>query len=303
MLITGKAILEEANKEHYAVPAMNVSNLETIQAIISAAEEENSPVILQTTDSAINYAGLENISMLMKLAAQKTKVPVCIHLDHGKTFEMAKECIESGYTSVMIDGSHLSYEDNIRITKQVVAFARKKKVSVEAEIGTIGGAEDNVSSKNIILTDPKQAAEFVKKTGIDSLAVAVGTSHGAYKFSAKPKLAIDRIKEIKDLTKIPLVLHGSSGLPEWIIDVARKYGAKIGNPVGVPNTEIRLAIHAGINKVNIDTDTRLAFTAGVREFLQTRPSEFDIRKMLEHAKHFMKENARHKMMLMGSSNK
>ncbi len=303
MLVNTKKIFEKANKEFYAIGAFNVSNIEMINAIVAAAEEEKSPVILQISEKAIAYAGLEQLAAAAKIAASNARVPVAIHLDHGSSAEIAKKCIEAGFTSVMIDMSHQPFKENVQITKEVVKLAKKKNVSVEAEIGVLGGIEDNVKSDTILLTDPKEAFEFAEKTKIDSLAVAVGTSHGAYKFKCKPELAIDRITEIKKLTKLPLVLHGASGVPKQLLDKAKKYGAKLKDAQGVPDEQIKKAIAAGINKVNIDTDTRLAFTAAVREFLATNKENFDPREILSHASEAIKQNAKEKIRLFGSSGK
>lgn len=303
MLVNTKKIFEKANKEFYAIGAFNISNIEMINAIISAAEEEKAPVILQISEKALNYAGFEELTTVAKLAAENAKVPVAIHLDHGSSVEIAKKCIEAGFTSVMIDMSHQPFKENVKITNEVVKLAKKKNVSVESELGVLGGIEDDTKSDTILLTDPKDAFEFVEKTKIDSLAIAVGTSHGAYKFKCKPELAIDRITEIKKLTKMPLVLHGASGVPKEILDKAKKYGAKLKDAQGVPDEQIKKAIAAGINKVNIDTDTRLAFTAAIREFLATNKESFDPREILGAASEAIKQNAKQKIRLFGSEGK
>lgn len=303
MFVSSKSILQKAKLCHYAVPAFNVSDLEMIQAIAEAAVEEKSPVIISASESAIKYAGEDYLVAITKLAAKKAKVPIVLHLDHGQSFEIARSCIDAGFTSVMIDSSHEKFEANIQLTKQVVAYAHKNKVTVEAELGTIGGAEDNVSSRNIILTDPDSAVEFVKKTKIDSLAVAVGTSHGAYKFEGESVLAYDRIVKINAMVKVPLVLHGASGLPQWLLDSAKGAGLEVSKMKGVSDDTIKKAVDSGISKVNIDTDSRIAFTVGVRSSLLKDKTLFDPRKYLLAGKELMKLNAKKKMQLLGSSGK
>lgn len=302
MLVRSKILLDKANKGKYAVGAFNISNLETMQAIVNAAVKLKAPVILQTSESAIKYAGMENLVALAKTFAKSNKIPIALHMDHGKNLNLIKTAINSGYTSVMIDASDKDFDENIRITRQVVGWARKKKVSVEAELGALGGKEDYVSGK-IQFTDPNKAAEFVKKTRIDALAVAIGTSHGAYKFRGEAKLDINRLKEIKNKVKIPLVLHGASGVPKGVVDNANKYGAKIENAKGVPDEQIKLAIKNGINKINTDTDIRLAFVASIREFIANNPSEFDPRKILGNARELMQQVVEQRIRAFGSGGK
>jgi len=293
-----------ARKEGYAVPALNVQNLESLTAVAEAAVEENSPVILAITPSVIKYAGMPYISGLARTAAQLSSVPISIHLDHGEDYETITKCVESGFSSVMIDGSFLKYEENIAITKKVVAVAHPKGVSVEAELGKLAGIEErSVEEKEAILTDPDTAKDFVEKTGVDTLAVAIGTSHGAYKFKSESKLDIERLRIISQKVSIPLVLHGASSVPQWLIEKATKFGATLGNAKGIPETEIKKAISLGIAKVNVDTDLRLAFIGSVREALTNSPKEFDPRKILGPAKATMKEIAKSKMQLFGSSGK
>ena len=293
-----------ARKKGYAVPALNVQNLESLTAVAEAAAEEKSPVILAITPSVIKYAGMPYIVGMAKTAAQLSAVPISIHLDHGEDYETAAKCIEAGFSSVMIDGSFLKYEENIAVTKKVVAIAHPKGVSVEAELGKLAGIEErSVEEKDAILTDPETAKEFVEKTGVDTLAVAIGTSHGAYKFKSESKLDIERLKTISQKIPIPLVLHGASSVPQWLIEKATKYGATLGNAKGIPEAEIRKAISLGIAKVNVDTDLRLAFTASVRETLANSPKEFDPRKILGPAKDAIKQVAKSKMQLFGSSGK
>lgn len=280
MLVTGKELLDHANKHGYAVGAFNINNMEIVQAIIEAAEETNSPVILQASQGGIKYAGIEYITALGKVAAEKAKVPVALHLDHGTDFDQVMLCIRYGFTSVMIDGSKHPLRENIELTKKVVDVAHAVGVSVEAELGKIGGTEDDITVDELeaTFTDPDEAKIFVEETGVDSLAIAVGTAHGVYK--GEPKLDFDRIRKIKELVGIPLVLHGSSG---------------------VPADSIKKAIEAGINKINIDTDLRIAFTKAMKDFLRENPDNIDPRKILTPARKAMKEVIKEKMILFGSS--
>jgi fructose-bisphosphate aldolase class II len=280
MLVTGKELLDHANKNGYAVGAFNINNMEIVQAIIEAAEETNSPVILQASQGGIKYAGIEYITALGKVAAEKAKVPVALHLDHGTDFEQVMLCIRYGFTSVMIDGSKHPLRQNIELTKKVIDVAHAVGVSVEAELGKIGGTEDDITVDEMeaTFTDPDEAKLFVEETGVDYLAVAVGTAHGVYK--GEPKLDFDRIRKIKELVGIPLVLHGSSG---------------------VPADSIKKAIEAGINKINIDTDLRIAFTTAMKDFLKKNPDNIDPRKILTPAREAMKEVIKEKIILFGSS--
>ena len=279
MLVTGRELLQDAHKNNYAVGAFNVNNMEIVQAIIEAAEETKSPVILQASQGGLKYAGVEYIAALGRLAAQKTKVPVVLHLDHGTDFNQVMLCIRHGFTSVMIDGSKYDLEGNIAITNKVIEVAHAVGVSVEAELGKIGGTEDNVTvdERDATFTDPDEAKRFVEETNVDSLAIAVGTAHGVYK--GEPKLDFDRIKTIKGMLNMPLVLHGSSGVPE---------------------EAIKKAVSLGINKINIDTDLRIAFANGVKDFIKENPENIDPRKILGPAKEAMKEVIKEKMELFGS---
>jgi fructose-bisphosphate aldolase class II len=262
VLVTNKDLMVPARKNGYAISAFNVQNLESTSAIAEAATEEKSPVIMQITPSVIKYAGLAYISNLVRTAAQLAPVPIAMHLDHGEDFETAAKCIDAGFTSVMIDGSFLKFEENVALTKRVVSVAHPKGVSVEAELGKLAGVEErSVEEKEAILTDPATAVEFVKKTGVDTLAVAIGTSHGAYKFKSEAKLDLERLKVISEKISIPLVLHGASSVPQWIVEKANKFGAELSGAKGIPEEELRKAISLGIAKINIDTDLRLAFTA------------------------------------------
>jgi fructose-bisphosphate aldolase, class II len=280
MLVTGKEILEKAKQGGYAVGAFNVNNMEIVQAIIEAAEEEKAPAILQASQGGLKYAGVEFIAALGILAAQRAKVPVALHLDHGTDFDQVMLCIRHGFTSVMIDGSKYSLEDNIAITKKVIEVAHAVGVSVEAELGKIGGVEDHVKvdEKDATFTDPQEAKTFVEQTGVDSLAIAIGTAHGQYK--GEPKLDFDRLKDIKALIDTPVVLHGASG---------------------VPDDAIRKAVELGVCKINIDTDIRLAFARGVRDVVVNKPQEYDPRKLLGKAKEEMKQIIKEKIRLFGSA--
>jgi fructose-bisphosphate aldolase class II len=304
VLVTNRDLLVPARKDCYAIAALNVQNLESLSAVAEAATEENSPVIVQITPSAIKYAGLAYMSNLVKTAAQLVPVPMTMHLDHGEDFDTAAKCVDAGFTSVMIDGSFLTFDENVILTKRVVSIAHPRGVSVEAELGKLAGVEErSVEEKEAILTDPKAAGEFVGKTGVDALAVAIGTSHGAYKFKSEPKLDLERLKLISEVVSIPLVLHGASSVPEWLVEKATKYGAALSGAKGIPEEQIKRAISMGIAKINIDTDLRLAFTATVREVLTNSPKEFDPRKILGPAKEAMREVAKSKMRLFGSSGK
>ncbi|MBW3019309.1 class II fructose-1,6-bisphosphate aldolase [Candidatus Woesearchaeota archaeon] len=302
MLVTMKKILDKANKEKYAVGAFNTNNMEITQAIINGAVAQKAPVIIQTSEGALRYAGAEYLKAIAEAAAAN-KVPAALHLDHGRDMNVIKECIKLGWTSVMIDMSHKQFKENVRETKKVVGLASKKGISVEAELGTIGGAEENISSRLIQYTSPDAAKEFVEKTGIDALAVAIGTSHGAYKFSGEARLDIHLLKEIKKQVKIPLVLHGASGVPAWLITMAARYGAKLGSPQGVPDEQIKIAVKNGINKINTDTDLRLAFDAAIRKELSESPEEFDPREILGPARELMQQVVEHRIKLFGSRGK
>jgi fructose-bisphosphate aldolase class II len=304
MLVTNKEILSTAKAEGYAVGAFNINNLETLLAVGEASVEERSPAIVAVTPSAIKYAGLKYLVEMVKTATKSVSVPMSLHLDHGDNVETVSKCIGAGFTSVMIDGSHLNFEENISLTKRVVDLAHPRGVSVEAELGRLTGVEEStVEEKEAILTDPNVAKEFVERTDVDALAVAIGTSHGAYKFKAEPKLDFERLKAIGKRVKVPLVLHGASGVPSWIVEKATKYGAELGGAKGIPDEHIKKAISLGIAKINIDTDLRLAFTATIREVLANSPKEFDPRKILGPAKEAMKEVVKGKMCLFESSGK
>lgn len=302
-LVTTKEILKKAQLGRYAVPHFNTSDLEITKAIIQGAEELNSPVIVATSKSAIEYAGLNELSGLVISLAKKSKVPVALHLDHSPTFELTKKCADNGWTSIMIDASRFRFKKNIDVTKKVVQYCHRKGIPVEAELGRLMGMEGWVKSKESVFTDPIKARDFVINTGCDSLAVSIGTSHGAYKFKGKPRLDFKRLKEIRELVSIPLVLHGASSVSNKLLNKARKYGAVMPSAQGVPERHIRKAIKLGICKINIDTDLRIAFDANIREFLYENPKVFDYRPILSHAMEGVTEVVKEKIKLFGSRNR
>lgn len=290
----------------YAVGAFNVNNMEIVQGIMRAAAEEKSPVILQVSAGARKYAGQTYIMKLVEAALiEDPAVPVVVHLDHGPSFEMCKDCIDGGFTSVMIDGSHLPYEENIALTRQVADYAHPRGVWVEAELGKLAGVEEHVSSAEHVYTDPDQAVDFVQRTGCDSLAVAIGTSHGAYKFKGEAKLDFPRLEAISaKLPGYPLVLHGASSVPQEFVELCNKYGGQVGGARGVPEDMLRKAASMGVCKINVDTDIRLALTASIRQFLAEHPEQFDPRSYLAPAREAVKNMVAHKIRnVMGSSGK
>ncbi|MBI4127772.1 MAG: class II fructose-1,6-bisphosphate aldolase [Parcubacteria group bacterium] len=305
MLVSGKDILIPAFERRYAVGAFNVNNLEILQAIIEAAVAERSPVIVQTSEGAIAYAGMEELVEMITVAANEHDIPVVLHLDHGKNLEVVEQALDSGYTSVMYDGSALPFEENAANTKRVVEKAHAKGIWVEAELGALRGVEDfvSVAERDATFTDPKEARAFVQATHCDALAVAVGTSHGAYKFKGEAQLDFARLAKIHEMVTIPLVLHGASGIPHELIEKAEAHGGEFGEAQGVPDEAIKKAIALGIAKINIDSDLRLAFTAGLRVTLDEKPAEFDPRKILAGAKELITKVVRAKIQLFGSSGK
>ena len=282
MLVTGKEILDKAHAGGYAVGAFNISNLEILLSVIAAAEEEKAPVIIQTSESAIKYAGVDYLAAMVHLAARKATVPVALHLDHGTSYETIMQCIANGWTSVMIDGSHHPLDENIAVTKEIIKVAHACGISVEAELGRLSGVEDNISveEKDAIYTNPSEAVKFVAETGVDSLAIAIGTAHG--KYVGVPKLDFDRLTKIKALLNIPIVLHGASGITE---------------------DAIRKAVSLGVNKINIDTDIRVAFTEGVKSVFASKPSEYDPRKVCAPAMVEMKKVVKTKIQMFGCAGK
>lgn len=304
MLVTNKELLVNARRGAYAVGAFNIQNLESLRAVVEAAVEELSPVIIAITPSAIKYARLEYLATLVKKAAELSPIPMSLHLDHGNDIETVMNCIDAGFTSVMIDGSHLPFKENVDLTKRVVELAHPRGVSVEGELGRLAGIEERtVVEREAILTDPEEASEFVELTGVDALAVSIGTSHGAYKFKGEPQLDFERLRLIREKVKVPLVLHGASSVPQWIVEKAAKYGARLEGARGIPEEHIRRAISMGITKINIDTDLRLAFTAAIREVIMNSPEEFDPRRILGPAVKAMKDVVKEKIKLFGSDGK
>ncbi|MBE6034842.1 MAG: class II fructose-1,6-bisphosphate aldolase [Clostridiales bacterium] len=297
-LITSKEIFTKALTKDYAVGAFNVNNMEIIQGIVDAAKKENAPLILQVSAGARKYARPAYLLKLVEAAIEDSGLDIVLHLDHGEDFDICKKCVDDGFTSIMIDGSKHSFEENIALTKQVVEYAHSKGVVVEAELGKLAGVEDNikVDARSATFTDPDEAAEFVERTGVDSLAIAIGTSHGAYKFKGEPYLDFERLKKIHELIPdTPLVLHGASTvLPEFVAR-CNEYGGNIPGAQGVPEDMITEAAKYGICKVNIDTDLRLAMTAEVRKFLMDKPEEFDPRKYLAPARDAIQRMVQHKI--------
>lgn len=304
-LIGPKQMFARAYDEGYAIGAFNVNNMEIIQGIMQAAAQEKSPVILQVSAGARKYAGQVYIMKLVEAALIEADVPVVVHLDHGPTFEMCKDCIDGGFTSVMIDGSHLPFEENIALTKQVVDYAHSKNVWVEAELGKLAGVEEHVKSDSHVYTDPDEAVEFVQRTGCDSLAIAIGTSHGAYKFKGAATLDFDRLETIgKKLPGFPLVLHGASSVPAEFVSMCNTYGGQVGSATGVPEDMLRRAAAMAVCKINVDTDIRLALTASIRKFFVEHPEQFDPRSYLVPAREAVKNMVAHKIRnVMGCSNK
>ena len=291
-----KEMFAKANKEGYSVPAFNFNNMEQLQAIIEACVEMGSPVILQVSTGARDYIGKEMLPWLAKAAtayveASGSDIPVALHLDHGPNFATAKDCIEYGFSSVMYDGSHHPYDENVAEAKEVAEFAHQYDVTVEAELGVLAGIEDDVVAAEHVYTQPDEVEDFVSKTGVDSLAIAIGTSHGAHKFKPgdDPKLRLDILAEIeKRIPGFPIVLHGSSGVPQQFVKMIIQYGGQLADAIGIPDEELRKASKSAVAKINVDTDGRLAFTAGIREVFANKPGEFYTRKYLGPAKNYIK---------------
>ena len=297
-LVTTKEMFAKALVSDYAIGAFNVNNMEIVQGIVDAAKIEKAPLILQVSAGARKYARPAYLLKLVEAAIEDTGLDICLHLDHGEDFDICKKCVDDGFTSVMVDGSKHPFEENIALTKQVVEYAHAHGVVVEAELGKLAGVEDNISvdERSAKFTDPDEAAEFVERTGVDSLAIAIGTSHGAYKFKGDPYLDFDRLKEIHALIpETPLVLHGASTVLKEFVDRCNEYGGQTPGAQGVPEEMIREATKYGICKVNIDTDLRLAMTAEIRRFLIESPSEFDPRKYLGPARDAIQRMVQHKI--------
>jgi fructose-bisphosphate aldolase class II len=311
-LVNSKELFAKAIKGGYAIPAFNFNNMEQMQAIISACVETKSPVILQVSSGARKYANQTLLRYMAQGAVEYAKelgcnIPIVLHLDHGDSFELCKSCIDMGFSSVMIDGSHLSFEKNIELTKQVVEYAHAHDVTVEGELGVLAGVEDEVSAEHHTYTQPEEVEEFVKKTGVDSLAISIGTSHGAFKFKPgqKPEIRLDILQEIeRRIPGFPIVLHGSSSVPQEIVAQINKFGGKLKDSIGIPEEQLRLAAASAVCKINIDSDGRLAMTGAIRQVFAEKPEEFDPRKYLGPARDALKALYKHKVInVLGSDNK
>ena len=318
-LVGTKEMFEKAYAEGYAIGAFNINNMEIVQGIVSAAQEQRSPIILQASAGARKYATHEYMMGLVDSALKSTDIPIAMHLDHGPDFETCKSCIDGGFTSVMIDGSHLPFEENIAMTKKVVEYAHAHNVVVEGELGQLAGIEDdvNVDAANASYTHPDEVEEFVSRTGVDSLAIAIGTSHGAFKFTPEqctrnedgilvpPELRFDILEEIsKRLPNFPIVLHGASSVTQKFVKIINQYGGGLKDAIGIPEDQLRRAARSAVCKINIDSDLRLALTAGVREHLALHPDHFDPRQYLKPARENIKELVTHKIVnVLGSNGK
>jgi fructose-bisphosphate aldolase class II len=314
--VNTREMFKDAMKNGYAVPAYNFNNMEQLQAIITACVKSRSPVILQVSKGAREYANPTLLRWMAKGAIEMMKemtdkpIPVALHLDHGDSFELCKSCIDNGFSSVMIDGSHLPYEENVKLTRQVVEYAHKYDVTVEGELGVLAGIEEHVSSEKSHYTNPDDVEDFVKKTGVDSLAISIGTSHGAYKFKVKPgepipPLRFDILEEIeKRIPGFPIVLHGASSVLQEYIEMINKYGGKMENAVGIPEEQLRRAAKSAVCKINIDSDGRLVMTAIIRKIFAEKPQEFDPRKYLGPAREeLIKMYIRKNVEVLGSANR
>ncbi|KAF0092305.1 MAG: fructose-bisphosphate aldolase class II [Fusobacteria bacterium] len=298
-LVNTREMFKKAYEEGYAIGAFNVNNMEIIQGITEAAKNQKAPLILQVSSGARKYANHTYLIKLVEAALIETDLPIALHLDHGDSFELCKACIDGGFTSVMIDGSHLSFEDNITLTKKVVDYAKPRNVSVEGELGRLAGVEDeiNVNAEDASYTKPEEVEEFVKRTGVDSLAIAIGTSHGAFKFKGEAKLRFDILEEVgKRLPGFPIVLHGASSVVPEYVQLINEHGGEIAGAKGVPEEMLRRAASMAVCKINIDSDLRLAMTAKVREALEQDPKNFDPRKYLSPARDAIKEIVEHKIV-------
>ncbi len=321
-LVNSREIFKKAFEGKYAIPAFNFNNMEQMQAIVQACVEANSPVILQVSSGARKYANQTLLRYMAQGAVEYAKelgknIPIVLHLDHGDSFELCKSCIEMGFSSVMIDGSHLSYEDNVALTKKVVEFAHAHDVTVEGELGVLAGVEDEVSAEHHTYTEPDQVIDFVTRTGVDSLAISIGTSHGANKFKPEqctrnaegvlvpPPLRFDILEEIeKRIPGFPIVLHGASSVPQQYVATINQYGGALKDAIGIPEEELRKAAKSAVCKINIDSDGRLAMTAAIREVFATKPAEFDPRKYLGPARDELKKLYMHKCeKVLGSAGK
>lgn len=308
-LVNTKEMFKKAYEGGYAIGAFNVNNMEIVQGIVEACKELNSPVILQASGGARKYAHSAYLTHMVQAAVEETGLPIALHLDHGSSFELCKDCIDSGFTSVMIDGSHLDYEENVAITKKVVEYAHERNVTVEGELGQLAGIEDDVKveADKANYTDPDQVQDFVSRTGVDSLAIAIGTSHGAFKFKPgqKPQLRFDILKEVMDrLPGYPIVLHGASSVMPEYVALVNQYGGQMADAIGIPEDMLREAASMAVCKINVDSDLRLAMTAGIRKHLAEYPTHFDPRQYLGDGRQFIQDVVRHKIeTVLGSAGK
>jgi fructose-bisphosphate aldolase, class II len=304
-LVTTKEMFKKALEGKYAVGAFNINNMEILQGVVNAAKVKQSPVIIQVSTGALKYAGPKYLKAMVDAAVEDTGIDIALHLDHGADFEACKAAIECGFTSVMIDGSHYDYEENIVKTKEVVEYAHARGVVVEAELGVLAGVEDDVKSDVHIYTDPDQAVDFVKRTGVDSLAIAIGTSHGAYKFAGEAKLRFDILEDIESkLPNFPIVLHGASSVDPASVETCNKYGGAISGAKGIPEDMLRTAASMAVCKINMDTDLRLALTAAIRQVLSENPKEIDPRKYLGEGRKRIQALVERKIdEVLGSANK
>lgn len=304
-LVTTKEMFKKALEGKYAVGAFNINNMEILQGVVNAAKVKQSPVIIQVSSGALKYAGPKYLKAMVDAAVEDTGIDIALHLDHGADFEACKAAIECGFTSVMIDGSHYDYEENIVKTKEVVEYAHARGVVVEAELGVLAGVEDDVKSDVHIYTDPDQAVDFIKRTGVDSLAIAIGTSHGAYKFAGEAKLRFDILEDIESkLPDFPIVLHGASSVDPASVETCNKYGGAIAGAKGIPEDMLRTAASMAVCKINMDTDLRLALTAAIRQVLSENPKEIDPRKYLGEGRKRIQALVERKIdEVLGSANK
>ncbi len=311
-LVNSRELFKKAVSGGYAIPAYNFNNMEQLQAIIQACVETKSPVILQVSSGARKYANQTLLRYMAEGAVAYSKelgfaIPIVLHLDHGDTFDLCVSCVETGFSSVMIDGSHLTYEENVALTKKVVEYAHKYDVTVEGELGVLAGVEDDVSAEAHTYTQPEEVEDFVKQTGVDSLAISIGTSHGAYKFKPgqNPQIRLDILAEIeKRIPGFPIVLHGSSSVPQDLVKIINSNGGKLDDAIGIPEDQLRAASKSAVCKINIDSDGRLAMTAAIRKVFTEKPAEFDPRKYLGPARDALKELYKHKNInVLGSAGK
>lgn len=308
-LVNTKEMFKKAYDGGYAIGAFNVNNMEIVQGITEACKELNSPVILQVSSGARKYANHTYLTKLVEAAIEETGLPIALHLDHGDSFELCKSCIDGGFSSVMIDGSHLEYEENVALAKKVADYAHERNVTVEAELGRLAGVEDdvNVSAEDASYTNPAQVQDFVERTGVDSLAIAIGTSHGAYKFKPgqKPQLRFDILKEVeKRLPGFPIVLHGASSVMPEFVEMINNNGGKMPDAIGIPEEILREAASMAVCKINVDSDLRLAMTGTIRKYFAENPSHFDPRQYLSPARAAIKELVKHKInTVLGCANK